>query len=286
MRVVDGDKYKVIEGSRRLTALMGLADAELRDEFSKENSGWRRLADDRAPTDVPVLVVDDPGDVAPLLGFRHISGIEPWDPYAQARYVAQLVDRDGHSLEEVAELVGRTRTEVASKYRDYDVLNQADSLGINTRRARQSFGIFNNAMGRRAVRAFISAPDPRAVNPDLYPLPDASKDRLALLLEFIFGTTGGQGRVIADSRQLGQLAQVLSEPTGRALEVLTRTRNLQEATEAVSDPSEQFARAVSRARSELEKALAVVPEQLADETTASLKRVNEIVTSLLKAPES
>jgi hypothetical protein len=287
--VAQGDKYKVIEGNRRLTAIMGLADARLREEFGKENSGWKSLAADRAPSDVPVLVVNDPSDVAPLLGFRHISGIEPWDPYAQARYIAQLVDRDGHSLDDVAELVGRTRTEVASKYRDYDVLNQADGLGINTRRARQAFGIFNNAMGRRAIRAFISAPDPRSVDPSRYPIPDDSKDKLALLLDFIFGATGGQGRVISDSRQLGQLAQVLSEPSGRALAVLTRTRDLQEATEAVSDPSEQFARAIARARSELVKALAVSPEFLSHESATSLSRITEIALSLLerdRAPES
>ena len=106
------DTYVVIEGNRRLTALMSLSDEALRQEFATENSGWKRLSAGAAPLTVPVLVVDDPRDVASLLGFRHISGIEPWDPYAQARYISLLVSRDGNSLEEVAELVGRSRTEV------------------------------------------------------------------------------------------------------------------------------------------------------------------------------
>ena len=281
----DSDKYRVIEGNRRLCALLGLNDPELRAEFAEENKGWNSIQEGTGPVSVPVLVVDDPDEVAPLLGFRHISGIEPWDPYAQARYIAQLVDDGGHSLEEVAELVGRTKTEVSSKYRDYDVLNQADSFGLSTRRARDAFGVFNNAMGRRAIRAFIGAPDPRVVDPKVFPLPDSSRENLALLLDLVFGASGGQGRVITDSRQLGQLAQVLADTQGRALRVLIRTRNLEEALDAASDPLDQYSRAVKRARSELEKASELTPAELPHPDLVSLRAILRLAKGMLPAQD-
>jgi hypothetical protein len=276
------DVYVVIEGNRRLTALMGLADESLRRDFSKENAGWARLDSGNGPLSVPVLVVDNPAVVAPLLGFRHISGIEPWDPYAQARYIAQLVDRDGHSLDEVADIVGRPRTEIASKYRDFDILAQADQMGISTKRARKSFGVFNNAMGRRAVRAFIGAPDPRVVDPALFPLDSGAAPQLSTLITLVFGDSHGKGRVITDSRQLGQLANILAEPTGRALRVLQVTNDLQESLDAATDPSDQFTRAVKTAHGRLEKAIGLDPEVVSSSSIGQLGKIVEMATKLLE----
>lgn len=275
-----GDHFVVIEGNRRLTALMGLRDPDLRAEFARENAGWKRVSEARVPLSVPVLIVDRPQDVAPLLGYRHISGIEPWDPYAQARYISQLVTKDGHTLDEVAELVGRKKTEVASKYRDFDILKQADRMGIDTRRARKSFGVFNNAMGRRAIRAYIDAPDPRSVDPAFWPLPDGSEGNLDTLLVLMFGDAHGQGRVLSDSRQLGDLAIVLGEATGRALRVLLATRDLQESLDAAQDPVDQFSRAVKLAQSRLEKAKGLDPDYVSRSTRESLLRIKELVAEL------
>ncbi|WJL96132.1 hypothetical protein QSU92_02695 [Microbacterium sp. ET2] len=102
--VPEGEGFRVIEGNRRLTALMGLAGQALRERFAEENKGWKRIAPTGVPHMLPVLVVDDERSVAPLLGYRHISGIEPWDPYAQARYIARLVN-ENDTLEHVADLV-------------------------------------------------------------------------------------------------------------------------------------------------------------------------------------
>ena len=46
---------------------------------------WAAIPDDaELPADLPVLVVADRDQVAPILGFRHITGIAPWEPYPQA----------------------------------------------------------------------------------------------------------------------------------------------------------------------------------------------------------
>ena len=60
--------------------------------------------------------------VAPLIGYRHISGIQPWEPFARARFVTRLVDDQGLPFEEVAELVGVDMSQVRSFYRNYSML--------------------------------------------------------------------------------------------------------------------------------------------------------------------
>lgn len=280
--VKQGGVYVVIEGNRRLTALMGLRDSNLRGQFADENRGWVRLSGATAPTEVPVLVVSHPKDVAALLGYRHISGIEPWDPYAQARFIAQLVDRDGHSLDEVAELVGRTRTEISSKYRDFEVLRQVDEMGIDTSRARKSFGVFNNAMQRRGIRKYIGAPDPRQVDPGFWPLTDGNEGNARTLLKLIFGDRRGEGRVIFDSRQLGDLAKVLNEESGSALEVLIRSGDIAEAMEATQDLDERFARAVRRARDQAKRAADLEPNEVSPNVRALVDDLASIASALHK----
>lgn len=246
-------RYRVIEGNRRLTALMGLSDPTLLDAFAKDNRAWRRLAGQPGPETVPVLVVKDRKSVAPLLGFRHISGIEPWEPYAQAAFIASLVD-DGTSLDDVANIVGRSNTEVRSMYRDFDILRYAADHKIDVRPARGSFGVFNAAMGRPALRGYIGAEDPRNVDPGYEPIPGRRKEQLANLLVLLFGDAKGEGRVIRDSRQIKDLVRIFTDRTGDAVKVLLDTRDLDEALAALTSPEDQLVTALAAAARSVKRA--------------------------------
>lgn len=278
--VPHGDQFRVIEGNRRLTALRGLSDDDLRDQFAVENKGWKRLPLANLPEGLPVLVVEDESTVAPLLGFRHISGIEPWDPHAQARYIARLVNEQNQTLDYVAELVGRSTTEVKAMYRDFDILEQADHVfRLDTSRARSAFGVFTNAMGRRAVQSYVGAKAPRFVDPSHYPVPDDKKPQLEHLLVWIFGGPRGEGKVISDSRQLGDLAKVLSHE--EAASVLEATGVLADALDALADVGEQFATSASRIRRELGKLLLLDHQQISGENwTAFQANVFDLVQQI------
>lgn len=284
--VPDENRFRVIEGNRRLTALRGLADPELRAAFAQENKGWNRLPNADLPEKLPVLIVKNEESVAPLLGFRHISGIEPWDPHAQARYIARLVSEESRSLDYVADLVGRSTTEVKAMYRDYDILEQADEFGLDTSRARAAFGVFTNAMGRRAIQNYVGAKPPRYTDPSFYPLPDDRKPQLERLLRWIFGGQRGEGKVISDSRQLGDLAKVLSHSASTA--ILERTGVLSDALDAMADVREQFLTATTRVNRELAKILQLDHSQVAEESwqafssgvASQLEAINELRTGL------
>jgi hypothetical protein len=128
----DDDVLIVVEGNRRLTALLGLTDAKIRGTFENPQR-WEKLAGQYSGERAfPVLVRPDRAAVAPLLGYRHISGIMAWDAFAQARFVSSLVDDSGRTLDEAANLVGWKKTVARSAYRNYRILNQARENGIDT----------------------------------------------------------------------------------------------------------------------------------------------------------
>jgi hypothetical protein len=270
--IKEGDQVTVVEGNRRLVALRGLSDERIRRVLNEQTRGWQSLPTvqelaGRLPGDFPVVMVQSRNEVAPLLGYRHISGIAPWEPFAQARYIFGLVEEDGLSFEQVAELVGRSLTEVRSMYRDHEILRQAESrFKLDVRRVQGNFGVFNRAMTTRNLRAYIDAPAPAEVSAEEWPLPEDSKPKVEQLITWIFGDKQGKGSVISDSRQLNTLGNVLANP--RAQDVLSRTGNLEAAQDALGDPDESFRKHLNRAVEQLNEALRAAPKELSPDLKA------------------
>lgn len=249
-------RYTVVEGNRRLVALLGLTNPELRGALERQTSAWKRLGVANADMLVPCVVVKDREEVDALVGFRHISGIQPWDPFAQARFISKLVDRTG-DFNRVAEIVGRSTTEIRSMYRDHDIVEQARSMfDLDTSRVENAFGVFNAAMGIVKLRAYIGAPAPGQVKPEEYPVPEDRKENLQRLFTFVFGDERGRGRVVTDSRQLRRLADVLSESSGAAERVLLRSADLETALDAMVNDEEGARRELRRALRALTGAVA------------------------------
>lgn len=247
-------RYTIVEGNRRLVALKGLAQPGIRAALEAQTPGWRDLGTLAENAEIPVVVVTTRDEVDALLGFRHISGIEPWDPFAQARFVAELVERN-RNFAEVARIVGRTETEVRSMYRDYDIVEQSKTeFQLDTSRVEKSFGVFNAAMGLVKLREYIGAPPPRLVDPEVYPVPDDSKRQVARLFEYLFGDERGRGRVVMDSRQLRTLARVLSDASGNGERALRQTRDLQSAVDATVSHEEGARTQLQKATRSLEQA--------------------------------
>ena len=86
----EAGKYTVIEGNRRLAALRLLQDPELvnRSSIARAAKGAAHR-----PSKVPAYIAQSRGDTLEYLGFRHISGVQRWDPLAKARYLKSLFDR-------------------------------------------------------------------------------------------------------------------------------------------------------------------------------------------------
>lgn len=87
----DGDKHKVVEGNRRLTAVKLLQDCELTVVLSSKVKQVYEEAEYH-PTEIPCLVFSDEEKILKYLGYRHITGIKSWGLLEKARYLNRLKD--------------------------------------------------------------------------------------------------------------------------------------------------------------------------------------------------
>lgn len=213
----EGDEWIVVEGNRRLTALLGLVDPELRAQFGNPTP-WEALAS-RAHVSlddlIPVVVLPDRSAATPIIGFRHISGILQWQPYAQARYIARLVDEEGMSFGDVADMIGIERTKVGNLYRDQAIAKQAGDLGIETGPLEDAFSLLTVAMSTPKLRTHIGAPLGSKATPGDPPIPADKAGELRELITWVYGD-GETEPVIGDSREISRLGNVVASPTGLA----------------------------------------------------------------------
>ena len=82
-------KYISIEGNRRYTATYLLQHPEKAPVRKSTINDIATNANHRPPV-VPVVVFNTREEIVDYLGYRHITGIEPWDALAKARYLKLL----------------------------------------------------------------------------------------------------------------------------------------------------------------------------------------------------
>lgn len=227
--------WTVLEGNRRLTALLGLTSETIRNQFDK-SARWDALAAS-APVSahslVPVVTVKDRSEAVPLIGFRHISGIKKWDAHAQARYVAFLAEDRGMALADIAKNMGITVQRVNGLYRDYAVVRQARSAGIKTTvPVEKEFSRVTVAMSNKALRDHIGAPAGSHLRVGHEPVPSDRLSQLEEVLGWLYGRDSQQP-LVSDTRQIKALGDVVAHERGIA--ALRASSTLEDAQRAVED---------------------------------------------------
>ncbi len=217
VQVAKSNQWTVVEGNRRLTALLGLTDKKLRDEFF-ESEKWDKLAatvEITPATLIPCIQVADRRQVNAIVGFRHISGIAAWSPYAQASFIANLIDIEGLSFNEVSTMVGKKRSDVAKLYRNFEIAQQAKQSGEVSNALEGTFSLLTVAMSSPALRSHIGAPATSEIEPGVAPIPQEKVEELHEVLGWIFGSEK-KTALITDSRQIGGLGRVVQNEVGLA----------------------------------------------------------------------
>jgi hypothetical protein len=246
----------VTEGNRRLTALLGLADPEIRSGFT-ESERWDELAAKRSITldmMLPVVMHDSRETTHAEVARLHVVGRLPWRPFMQARYIAARV-AEGRSLEEVADLMGISKSKAADLYRDQAVLIQASELGVETSQVENAFSLLTVALSSTKIREHVGAPlGSRAVVGEP-PIPADHAAELIEVLQWVFGDEEHEP-VISDSRQMSQLANVVASDVG--LTALRAGETLEQAKQMISaaglDPLDALKRKLTAAKNALSSA--------------------------------
>lgn len=285
------DELVVLEGNRRLTALLGLARPELRKGFSAPLA-WEKLAENASidlAMEVPVLVAATREDADALIGFRHISGIDDWKPLQRAQFVAYLVDERGKSFLEVAETVGEDEPTVRQFYRNQSILERARSLGRDdiADKNENRFGTFTAALNRNGIREFLHVRTVRDVREKQSQLADNRIDELSELTSWLFGSEDGQ-KVIAETRDLSALAEVIRFPA--ALTELRASRRLAAAYALTPGPPKrilkQFAIANGNLRSVVNSLELILDEERTEDLVAELEKITAEILDLIAANQA
>ncbi|MEU0266536.1 hypothetical protein [Nocardioides sp. NPDC006303] len=276
-------KYIVVEGNRRLTALLGLSHQEIRKDFA-DSSRWEDVAAKAALSPdviIPIVVHDDRASTHVEVSRAHVVGKLPWRPYMQARFIAARV-AEGRSIAEVAELIGITKSKAADLYRDQAIVAQAERSGLNTGEVEKAFSVLSVAMSNTKLRDHISAPLGSRLEPGTDPVPQGKVGELKELISWVFGDEESEP-VITDSRQMSALGNVVSSEIG--LSALRAGKSLDEAKQQVQshgmDPRERLIKRMTAATSALSAAADDLAENAGDsQVIALLSDLEALVESM------
>ena len=173
-----GDQYIVVEGNRRLAAVLLLRETVLRQHVKA--GGLPTLSEeDRSELDtLPVLIYPNREELWAYLGFKHVNGIKPWDSFSKAKYVADVHDNTSISLDEIARRIGDRHTTVERLYRGFQILQQAENqtvFSIDDRTSsRFAFSHLYTAADQPEYQKFLGITSKNSLKPN--PVPKSRKN--------------------------------------------------------------------------------------------------------------
>jgi hypothetical protein len=217
----DKDHYVVVEGNRRLAALMilhGRPEAEGLN-FPGIRATRKQLS---ALADIPAFEIKDREEAHRFLGFRHIGGIKTWDADAKARYLQAEVERavgrqTSDPFRDVGRRVGSNAQGVRNSYIAIMTLVTArEQFGVDVAWVMQErFGVWLRCMNSGPIRQFIGLDSPRTYSEVTAQLEHLKGPRLKEVVSDLTPPEGKTKAVITDSRQVTDYGRVLANETAR-----------------------------------------------------------------------
>lgn len=256
----ESGKYVVLEGNRRLTALKLLQDVDLAKAISNSIADAVSRAKHR-PTVVPAYEVNSRNDVLQYLGFRHVSGVQRWEPLAKARYLRLLYQTaEGTPESRYGQIAGEigSRRDTVRKNLDalaaYEVIVESNFFNI-PRLDEESFrfGVFYTALANPKIATFTGARDynDRPTHPIENPHV-LKTGEISELTKWMFEIHDDGHTLLGDSRNIPMLAEVVASPA--ALQLLRSGATLDVARRETPDIQNEFIRNINIARYYVESA--------------------------------
>jgi hypothetical protein len=298
----DGIHFIVVEGNRRLTALKLLQDPA---NCSNPGTKMREIADraEHKPTSAPLVLQNTRADVLPYLGFRHITGVTPWEPLAKARYIEQLFNNTNNSLpskdryEEVARAIGSRRDHMKRNLNAlavYKVMKDEDFYGIDKLDDQSiKFSVLSTALADDKIGNFIGiavkdekgdfqSQDP-IVNPRVL-----NKNAIQELSKWLFEKDKKGKTRVGESRNLRLLSSVIDNP--KAIAAFRANAPLKIAHQMTSDSTFDFVELLYTAEGKITEAASMVATvAYTDDGIDTARRIREnikLIGDTLKTKKS
>lgn len=215
------DKFITVEGNRRYTATFLLnypEKAPVRKNTIAEIAQNAHVI----PPKVPVVVFNARDEILDYLGYRHITGVEPWDALSKARYLSVLYNRlssdmsPGEKYKALARQIGSKPSYVRQILiggKLVDVIESRDYFNIRDLDDQTfEFGSFYTAIVMPNIAKYIG------INIDEEdPLQGLCVENLHDLVSWMFEKNGENQTRLGESRNLTRLNKILDPRYSKAL---------------------------------------------------------------------
>jgi len=231
--VADKDrKWVVVEGNRRLAATK-LLNKEIPPpkQHSTSVKLIREEIRETAPTKLPCIVYPDRHDILHYLGYRHITGIKPWNALSKAKYLAQLRDlfyshlAKQEQLKALANAIGSRSDYVGKSLTALSLYQHAEDkkfFKLPIRTDDVEFSYLTTAIGYTPICTWLGLENPADIE-----MPNLDADNLKSAFAWMFAKDQQGRTILGESRNLKELACIVQ--SSDAITVLNDTGRLSEA---------------------------------------------------------
>lgn len=266
--VVNGHagKFEVVEGNRRLTAVKLLNDPD--KATTKKNAVAEIVSEANPamiPTEIPVIKFPARSEVLAYLGYKHITGVQPWDSLAKAKYLQQLrATIPGQSFPEqcrtLAKMIGSKSNYVRLLLIGVELYEKIEDAGFyqidRLNEETFEFGVFYTALAFDNISKYVGV-DLRGEAPT----DGVDEVHLKDLTEWMYERNSENATRIGESRNLKNLNKVLDAEYPMALTAFRdQNKKLDEALRLTDLPTEVFDQCIENCINELKMALNYLPE--------------------------
>jgi hypothetical protein len=248
-------KYVVIEGNRRLAAVLLLTDPDLRKKLKATDLPQVDPERLKSLSTLPAIVTTRK-DIWRYLGFKHVNGPSTWGSYAKAQYIAHVHNIYKVPLGDIAAQIGDYNSTVERMYRGLMIIEQAETARVFARQdvdaSKFHFNYIYTGMDYPGIKSFIGL---NKTTSSKTPVPKDRVKELGELLGWLYGKKSGDKPSLIKSQNpdLRRLDGVLQ--TERGISALRTGLPLQVAEDISLGDDNIFRRSLQDAKQGLQRAL-------------------------------
>ena len=247
----------VVEGNRRLAALMYLRDALNGQAASKR---WQEIARGQHPAGalfkkIPYIKLGSRSEVDAFLGFRHVTGIMEWRPAEKAEYIAKLIEKRQMSYEEVMRKIGSKTPTVRQHYISYRLLLQMeDQEDISLEHVEEKFSVLFLSLRTFGVQKYLHIDIKAEPDKAKTPVPPSHLRELTRFALWLFGDKRTPP-IVKESRQVDNFGAILESK--KAVDYLERSErpNFDAAFRLAGGDEPELIKLIEKAADDIEAAL-------------------------------
>ena len=277
--------YIIVEGNRRLTAVLLLTDDALREKVKATDLPKLTAGQRRGLVHLPVAVYPDKEALWEYFGFRHVNGPKEWDALAKATYVARVRRKYDIDLDTIARKIGDQHSTVTRFYRGYVLLEQAEKEGLfereNRVRNRLHFSHLYTAASYPDIQKFLGITERGSLVEN--PVKKAYFPQLAELMVWLFGDKERDKEPVVRKQNphLSMLRDVISDRA--ALNALRSGISLVRSYAISLGDSRRFEEALINAKDALQEVRGTVTTGYKGEQQplSSMEGIHKLTTAIL-----